>query len=86
MVFLVINAISWLLPTIFVCRPISQFWSPEGHQGRCINYNVFGTWISFPHIITDLVILVLPLPILLKTQMKQAKKIGLIIVFLTGSL
>ena len=84
--FLIVNAIAWLVPSILVCRPISQFWNPEGHQGRCLDYNTFGTWISLPHIMSDLVIMALPLPVLYKQQMKPGKKIGLIFTFLTASL
>ena len=83
--FLTVNAIAWLIPSVIVCRPISVFWSFGSHQGHCINTSVFGTWISLPHIITDLMILALPFPILLKTQLSFSKKVGLILTFLAAS-
>ena len=82
--FLVANAVAWLVPTIIVCRPISVFWSLEGHQGKCLNYNVFGTWISLPNIITDLVLLILPMPVLWKTQISILRKLGLMAIFAVG--
>lgn len=82
--FLVVNCIAWFVPTAAVCRPITDYWSVNPDR-NCIDTTVFGTWISFPHIITDLVILILPLPVLWNTQLKLAKKIGLIITFIAGS-
>ncbi len=53
---------------------------------KCINYQVFGVWISLPHIVSDLVILILPLPVLWRMQMARTKKLGLTVTFLTGSM
>ena len=85
-VFLLLNTIAWLVPSVVVCQPIAVYWSPSGEEGRCIDINVFGTWISLPHIVSDLVMLVLPLPTLWKMQMRRAKKIGVIFTIVTGSL
>ena len=82
--FLVINAIAWLVPTVIVCRPISAYWSIHGNRGKCLDADIFGTWISLPNIVTDLVMLVLPIPILWRTQMNVPKKLGLILTFATG--
>ena len=82
--FLIMNAVAWLVPAIIVCQPISFFWNVEDGQGKCLNYNIFGTWISLPNIVSDLVMLVLPVPVVLKTQMSIAKKLGLILTFAAG--
>ncbi|KAI4226557.1 MAG: hypothetical protein LQ349_006859, partial [Xanthoria aureola] len=81
--FLVVNAIAWFVPTVAVCQPISAYWNQE--PAKCINYAVFGVWISLPHIVSDLVILILPLPVLWRMQMARTKKLGLTVTFLTGS-
>ena len=83
--FLVVNAIAWFIPSVVVCHPISTYWSLKVQSGRCINFNVFGTWISLPHIVSDLLIMALPLPLLWTMQMSKAKKIGLALTFLTAS-
>lgn len=41
---------------------------------------------SIPSLVTDVVMLVLPWPILLRLQMRTAEKIGLILTFLAASL
>lgn len=84
--FLIGNAIAWLIPTIFVCSPIRTFWSHRGASGKCLNWPIFGTWISLPNIVSDLLILVLPMRTLWRTQMKPAKKLGLMVTFATGSI
>lgn len=84
--FLLVNAVAWLVPSIAVCHPISIYWSLKPHLKSCIDYNVFGTWISLPHITSDLALLSLPLPLLWNMQMSRAKKIGLTITFLAGSM
>ena len=82
--FLITNAISWFIPSVAVCQPISAYWNQEPEN--CIDYQVFGVWISLPHIVSDLAIMILPLPVLWKMQLKRAKKLGLTITFLAGSL
>ncbi|CAL8578664.1 hypothetical protein XPA_004431 [Xanthoria parietina] len=82
--FLVVNAIAWFVPTVAVCQPIPAYWNQE--PAKCINYQVFGVWISLPHIVSDLVILILPLPVLWRMQMARTKKLGLTVTFLTGSI
>lgn len=86
--FLVINTIAWLIPAIFVCRPISAYWSPHSKNSpaKCINFNYFGTWISLPNIVSDLVILATPIPLLWNLQMSKSKKLGVIFTFAVGAL
>ena len=86
LVFTIINMIAWFIPSVVVCQPISAYWSLTPHLNNCINFNVFGTWITLPHIVTDLIIMALPIPILWHLQMRTAKKIGLILTFFTASM
>ena len=83
LVFTILNAIAWFVPSVTVCRPISVYWTPEA-QRNCINFAILGTWISLPHIVTDLIIFGLPLPLLWSLQMGRIKKLGIMITFLAG--
>ncbi|KAJ4298933.1 hypothetical protein N0V90_004176 [Kalmusia sp. IMI 367209] len=87
-VFLIANCIGWFVPSVLVCSPPSSYWNPptDGSIPKCLDIKMIGTWIPFPHIVSDLVILILPLPILIEMQLKLSKKIGLIITFNTGSM
>lgn len=84
--FLAINALAWFFPSVAVCYPVSAYWSTKQDPTRCIDYNTFGAWISLPHIVSDLLIMALPLPVLLRMQMALAKKLGLVFTFFTGSM
>lgn len=73
--------------TCTVCTPISYLWEPQLHpDGHCIDINAFWRWGSFPQIITDVLILILPLPILWKLHLSPKDKIGVILTFCTGSM
>ncbi|KAF2797222.1 hypothetical protein K505DRAFT_298737 [Melanomma pulvis-pyrius CBS 109.77] len=73
--------------TCTVCTPISYLWEPQLHpDGHCIDINAFWRWGSFPQIITDVLILILPLPILWKLHLSPKDKIGVILTFCTGSI
>ena len=86
MVILLTNAIAWFVPSAVVCYPVSQYWSAESTRNHCIDFTTFGTWISFPHIVTDLVMLVLPVPTLSRLQMSLSKKLAVMFMVLTGSM
>ena len=84
-VFLVANTIAWMIPVIVICRPISAYWSLQGQRGRCLNYDVLGTFLSLPNLASDIALLILPGPILWKTQLSLTKRLGLILTFAAGS-
>ena len=86
-VFLIANEIAWLVPAIFICRPISAYWTPgASNRRRCINYNFLGPWTGLLHILSDLVMLAIPIPVLWKLSMGVAKRIGLVITFAAASM
>ena len=69
---------------IFTCQPIDKFWRPET-PGHCIDsivaFYVFGP-LNF---ITDLLIFVLPMPMVWRLQLSLKEKIGVSTIFLFGS-
>lgn len=70
---------------IFICVPVQKLWYPQ-IPGRCINQ--VGTWISnaLSTILTDLIILLLPLPQIWKLQLRKTEKMGLTLAFSLGFL
>lgn len=70
---------------IFICVPVHALWTP-GLEGRCINQ--VGTWIAnaASTILTDVVILLLPVPYIWKLQLRRVEKAGLFVAFGLGSL
>ncbi|KAG5983498.1 hypothetical protein E4U55_008020 [Claviceps digitariae] len=68
---------------IFICVPVQKLWYPQ-IPGHCIHQ--VGTWMSnaASTILTDLVILIMPMPEIWKLQLRKAEKIGLTLAFSLG--
>ena len=79
-------AISDVIAGATLCTPISYLWDKTIEGGHCINIPVFYRWGTLPNAITDLFMLILPLPVVWKLHATQRVKIGLTITFLTGSM
>ncbi|KAH8802576.1 hypothetical protein F5884DRAFT_474588 [Xylogone sp. PMI_703] len=79
--------IAWVICVIFlfifICVPVQKLWYPQ-LPGHCINQ--VGTWIAnaASTILTDLAILVLPIPHLWKLQLRRSEKIALTCAFSLG--
>jgi hypothetical protein len=69
------------------CRPLSLMWDIYGGTaGSCMDKYVVLYGNSIPNIITDALILSLPLREVLRLQMNKPKKIGVFSMFLLGSM
>ncbi|KAL8747133.1 MAG: hypothetical protein Q9190_000956 [Brigantiaea leucoxantha] len=77
---------SWIivLTAIFQCRPIQAAWDITITDAKCIKFNVEVVIFAVFNVITDVAILILPIPVLWKLQIPMSKKIQLMGVFLTG--
>ncbi|MCJ1400424.1 hypothetical protein MMC11_003629 [Xylographa trunciseda] len=81
-VFILVCWISEEFATIFQCTPISANWTPGG---ICIAEAAMDDILSAANVFTDIFILAMPWPILLKLQVTKQKKIQLLGIFLLGS-
>ncbi|KAF3398607.1 hypothetical protein F1880_005661 [Penicillium rolfsii] len=72
--------------TIFQCSPIAYGWDQSVGPGTCIDQTVFYRYISPFNVLTGILILALPLPLVWKLQAPKAQKIGLTAVFVLGGL
>ncbi|KAI9883595.1 MAG: hypothetical protein M1823_004631 [Watsoniomyces obsoletus] len=68
---------------IFQCTPVSYFWNRMS-QGRCIQQIDAIIGISVPNIVSDVAILVLPMPIIWHLRIPKVHKVALTGVFLLG--
>jgi hypothetical protein len=70
---------------VFICVPVEKLWYPD-LPGRCINQ--VGTWIAnaASTIISDLVILTLPIPQVWALQLRKTEKAAVILAFCLGFL
>lgn len=75
--FLLATWISTTLATIFACDPISYAWnSVIGEKGTCINRQNAVYAYAALNIAYDFVVLLLPIPRLLRLKVSTGEKIG----------
>lgn len=65
------------------CIPMKRYWSPET-PGKCIDITAFFYSTNLFTIITDVIMLALPIPVLLKVPGSRLRKAGIIAAFSCG--
>lgn len=70
---------------IFPCQPISANWDLNITDYKCIDKAAIYLATAAVNVITDLLLLLLPIPMVLRLQMPRSQKIALMIVFAVGS-
>ncbi len=71
--------------TIFQCHPITKAFD-QRVEGHCINNGHFWYTNASFNIATDLIILILPMPLVYRLQIPRMQKVGLALVFALGIL
>lgn len=69
--------------TIWQCVPIAGFWD-KSIEATCIDSSVFWTAYAVGNILTDAMVIVLPIPQVLRLQLRLREKVMLCGVFLLG--
>ncbi|KAJ5292192.1 hypothetical protein N7478_001443 [Penicillium angulare] len=67
-----------------MCQPFSYNWDLTISEGHCYNKQAFFLWASLPNIFTDIIMLVMPVPIVWKLNVSMKVKLGLTLTFATG--
>jgi hypothetical protein len=85
--FLVVGYnIALVFPLMFACTPIKRNWDITITEGSCIDRTLLYMASAVLNILNDLLLLVLPISMVVKLQMPQAQKAGLICILGVGSL
>ena len=87
---LVANWVGNTVAGLLMCKPLHYLWDQtitgdNLTSGHCFHVNVWMCWASLINIVTDVAMLVLPLPVIWKLHTSRSIKIGLTITFATGS-
>ena len=69
---------------IFECAPMNHIWNSNVSRGQCIDIVSFTRYIAIPNVISGVIMLFMPLPLVLKLNISQIQKIGLSATFLHG--
>jgi len=75
-----------ILSAFLLCRPFAFNWDPTIPDGRCGNRVLSYVLTGVLNIITDVLVLCLPIPVIWNLQMRVANKIALTGVFAVGFL
>ncbi|KAL8730562.1 MAG: hypothetical protein Q9166_004016 [cf. Caloplaca sp. 2 TL-2023] len=78
--------VSIVLGTCLICTPITWSFDKSDPNGKCGNLLKFERYTAVMSLITDAIIVVLPMPMLWRLQMKLQKKIGISVVFGLGAI
>ncbi|RMZ70202.1 integral membrane [Pyrenophora seminiperda CCB06] len=84
-IFLIVaTCISYTIAPVFQCTPIAFNWS-DIPGGSCFNIPLFAQSSSIPNVTTDVGVLLLPLRMVWHLKISVPRRIGLFLIFLTGS-
>ncbi|KAL2142537.1 hypothetical protein VTI28DRAFT_1040 [Corynascus sepedonium] len=83
MVAIVAGHIGCALTLIFACKPVHRSWNPNV-EGTCLAPGPSFTAYAIVTIVSDVVVAIIPIPVLLKLKVHTGKKVGLIVIFLLG--
>lgn len=83
-IILISNVVFFVL-ALTDCTPLASKWD-RSIQGHCIYRIALYRYVSLPNLLTDFLMLGLPLPVIWRLHTGRSQKIGLTITFLTGSM
>ena len=89
-IVLVVWSVVTILMAIFACRPVSASWNLKLYMDpRTVckpkAYDVLNIY-GFCNVVTDVLLIFMPVPLIWNMQTNRRKKIGVVLVFATGSL
>ncbi|KAB8219244.1 hypothetical protein BDV33DRAFT_204559 [Aspergillus novoparasiticus] len=80
---------SWNLMTILNellnCRPLNYHWFFKSPAGQCVNPNATYTAVGMVDMITDVLIILTPVPMILRLRIAPLQKLGILGVFAFGA-
>lgn len=74
------------LSNIFACRPIQAAWDRSIVDKQCINTNALYIATAILNTITDVTMLIIPIPVIMPLQMSRRQKMEVVGIFVLGSL
>ena len=72
--------------SIFQCVPVAAFWDRNIKNKRCVNLSNFSTDAAVTNLLTDVMILCLPMPMVWTLHTNKTQKVTLTGIFLLGFL
>ncbi|KAF2017908.1 integral membrane protein [Aaosphaeria arxii CBS 175.79] len=82
---LVANWVAYLVASSFQCVPFEYQWNKK-IPGKCFNQPAFYKTVSAPNILTDVLMLLLPLKTVFDLKVSRPRKLGVLFIFLSGGM
>lgn len=82
---LVAQTVSNVIVLLAACQPFEANYNPTIPGAKCIDKELLFAWASLPNIVTDVAMLIVPLPIVWKLHNTRRIRIALTFTFLVGS-
>lgn len=83
--FVVLWVITIEIPIFLICRPLQTFWNPSLSK-NCLDVTAIIYYITTSNLFTDLVVFVLPVPVIIRLHTTTRNKVALCILFSIGIL
>jgi hypothetical protein len=80
------GSIANTITSLAACEPFEANYNPTILGAQCIDKEAFYVWTSLPNIVTDVIMLILPLPIVWNLHNTKRIKVALTFTFLVGSM
>lgn len=84
-IVMILNWLTGCLMGLLICTPVAYSWDKKIPGGHCGDLMATYRWASLPNLITDVAMLLLPLPVIWNLHTGLSQKIGLTVTFVTGS-
>jgi hypothetical protein len=84
--FLLLACLANLIAAVLQCQPLAYWWDKSIVGGTCFDVQSYYRMQSVPNLITDAIVLALPLQPIWNLKMARIKKVGLAVAFLTASM
>jgi hypothetical protein len=84
---LISTSLATFIATLAACRPFSANWgSLQVQKAYCIDKELLYVWGTFPNIVTDVILLIIPLPIIWNLHASRKIKWALSVTFVVGGM
>ncbi|KAL6709022.1 hypothetical protein ACN47E_002149 [Coniothyrium glycines] len=77
-------AIATYFAGFLMCQPITYTWDASRLGGHCGNWRTFYLWHGTQNLVLDLIVVIMPMPLLWRLQLPSYKKVTLTIIFALG--
>ncbi|KAM5345128.1 hypothetical protein ACJ41O_010990 [Fusarium nematophilum] len=86
--FNALYGIAFLLAAVFQCAPVDYYWTQylDGSRGRCVDINALGWVNASTGVAVDVWMIAMPLSQVVHLRLHWKKKVGVVIMFLLGTL